>query len=224
MHAPPEKLAALRHLLAARFPTAPRAAARALRTGLPAIDDAAGGLPLGALTEFACTAPSCGSHLLLAQLLAATRAARTRAALVDTADAFDPASFPADLLAHLVWVRCPPRTASPPHSALADALAATDLLARDANLTLVILDLRHAPDRELRRTPATLWYRLQRAVAPADLALVVLTPRATVPSAQLRFTLATSHPAAALAAARPVLATALAPALERQRLPAALAG
>ncbi len=203
----PEKLAELRRKLAEKFPTAPRAAARALRTGLAAIDDTAGGLPLGAVTEIVCTAPSCGSHLLLEQLLAATRATRTRVALVDAADSFDPSSFPVDLLAHLVWVRCTPAT----------ALAATDLLTRDANLGLVVLDLRHASDRELRLTPSRSWYRLQRAVEPTDLALVVITPHATVPSAQLRFTLNTSHATTALACERPALSTALTPALQRQR-------
>ena len=205
MSAAPAKLAALRHLLAERFPAATRTPARALTTGIPAIDDATGGLPLGALTEIICAAPSCGSQLLLGQLLAATRATRTRVALVDSADAFDPASWPVDLLAHLVWVA-------------ATALAATDFLTRDTNLGLVVLDLRHTPDRELHRTPATLWYRLQRAVEPTDLALVVITPRATVPSAQLRFTLATSHAITAFALERPALSTALMPAVQRQRL------
>jgi hypothetical protein len=214
MAAAPEILAGLRRQLAERFPTAPRVAARALRTGLAAIDDAAGGLPLGAITEIVCTAPSCGSHLLLEQLLAVTRATRTRVALVDASDSFDPSSFPVDLLAHLVWVRCTPAT----------ALTATDLLARDANLGLVVLDLRDSSERELRRTPASFWYRLQRAAEPADLALVVITPRATVPSAQLRFTLNTSHTATTLALERPALSTALAPRLQRQRLQVAATG
>jgi len=204
----PEILARLRRQLAERFPTAPRTAARALPTGLAAIDDATGGLPLGAVTEIVAGAPSCGSQLLLEQLLGATRATRTRVALVDASDSFDPASFPVDQLAHLVWVRCTAAT----------ALATADLLTRDANLGLVVLDLRRATERELRRTPSTFWYRLQRAVEPADLALVVITPRATVPSAQLRFGLNTPHAAATLALERPALATALAPALQRQRL------
>ena len=230
MAATPEKLAELRRQLAEKFPTAPRVTARALCTGLAAIDDATGGLPLGAVTEIVCAAPSCGSQLLLGQLLTATRATRTRVALVDAADSFDPESFPVDLLAHLVWVRCTPATLSakvyPPlaapqatrASATADALAATDLLTRDANLGLVVLDLRQATERELRRTPASFWYRLQRAVEPADLALLVFTPCATVPSAQLRFLLNASHPITALASERPALSTALAPALQRQRL------
>jgi hypothetical protein len=207
-----EKLAALRHLLAGRFPSAPAATGRNLRTGLPDLDEATGGLPLGAVTEIVCASPSCGSHLLLGQLLAATRLTRTRVALIDGTDSFDPSSFDPDLLAHLVWTRC---------AGTAAALQAADLLVRDANLGLVVLDLRHASPADLQRTPAPHWYRLQRAVAPTDLALVVATPRASVPSAQLRFELATPHAVDALAADRSALAARLAPSLQRQRLRAA---
>lgn len=222
MAAAPEKLAALRHLLAERFPTATRTtgtaaglgAGRVLPTQLPAIDDVAGGLPLGAVTEMICAAPSCGSHLLLHQLLAVTRRERLRVALVDGTDSFDPASAPVDLLAHLLWVRCAGTT---------PALQAADLLARDANFGLVVLDLRRAPESDLRRIPGPQWYRLQRAVEPIDLALVVLTPRASVPSAQLRFALQTSHLFSACAAERPALIARLAPGLQRQRLAASAA-
>jgi hypothetical protein len=211
MAAAPLSIADLRQQLAKRFPTAARTTGRALVTGLPAIDQATGGIPLGAITEIVCATPSCGGHLLLGQLLLATRTLRTRVALIDSTDCFDPASFDEDLLAHLVWVRC--------HSTTA-ALNAADLLARDANLGLVILDLRRAPAADLRRTPSTQWYRLQRAVEPADLALVVETPRASVPSAQVRFALAMSHGIDALNRERATLTTELAPSLQRQRLQA----
>lgn len=211
--AAPEKLAALRHLLAERFPTATRPASGVLATGWPAFDEpAGGGLPLSALTEIVCAAPSCGGELFLGQLLAVTRATRRRVALIDAADTFDPASHPADELAHLIWVRC----ARP-----ADALSATDLFARDANLGLVVLDLRRAPETLLRRIPGPQWYRLQRAVESTDLALVVLSPRACVPSAQLRLQLGRPFPLAALSTERPALAAQLAPTLQRQRLHAA---
>jgi hypothetical protein len=209
MSAAPAQLAALRHLLAERFPSAPRTAGRVLATGLATLDAATGGLPLSAISEVVCAAPSCGGHLLLAQLLAITRTARTRVALIDGHDEFDPASLPPDLLAHLVWVRC---------AGAAEALAAADLLARDANFALVVLDLRRASAGELRRIPAPTWYRLQRAVEGADLALLVATPRPVVPSAQLRLLLATSLPAAALDAERPALVATFAPAVQRQRL------
>lgn len=207
------KLTTLRHLLAERFPAAPRPASRTLTTGLSSLDEATDGLPLGAITEIVCAAPSCGGHLFLSQLLATTRTTRTRVALIDGTDCFDPASFPADLLAHLVWVRCASTTAA--------ALQAADLLTRDANLGLVVLDLRRAPEAELRRIPSTHWYRLQRAVESTDLALVVETPRACVPSAQVRFTFNQAQPATALDCARPALAADLAPVLQRQRLRAA---
>lgn len=206
--AAPDKLAALRRQLAERFPAAHRTVGRVLPTGIAAIDHSAGGLPLSAITEIVCAAPSCGGHLLLGQLLALTRAAGQRVALVDGADSFDPGSHPPDLLAHLLWVRCTGTTM---------ALQAADLLARDANLGLVVLDLRRAPEADLRRIPGPQWYRLQRAVEPTDLALVVATPRAAVPSAHLRLTLGTSHPFDALDRERPALTAELAPVLTRQR-------
>jgi hypothetical protein len=218
MAAAPEKLASLRHLLAERFPDVPGAATpfggltasrRVFATGIPAVDDIAGGLPLNAITELVCAAPSCGSHLFLGQLLAVSRAARQRAALIDSTDSFDPGSLPEDLFAHLIWVRC---------SSTAVALQAADLLARDANLGLVVLDLRHAPLADLRGTPATQWYRLQRAVESSDLALVVETPRALVPSAQLRLVLDTSLTTGTLNADRTTLGAQLAPTVQRQRV------
>ena len=211
MAAAPEKLAALRHLLAERFPTVPRTMGRVLTTGIPALDEATGGLPLGAVTEVVCAAASAGSHLLFGQFLAATRASRTRVALIDSTDSFDPASFTDDLLAHLVWVRCTGAVA---------ALNAADLLARDANLGLVVLDAGRAAATDLRRIPSTQWYRLQRAVEPTDLALVVITPRAAVPSAQLRFVLSNPHASSAFERERTALALQLTPALQRQRLQA----
>jgi len=203
------KLSALRQLLADRFPQAARSDARVLATGVPAIDNALGGLPCGALTEIVCAAPSCGSQLMLGELLRATRQERGRMALIDGHDSFDPQSWPEDWLRHLVWARC---------RDTAMALHVADIMARDANFRLVAIDLRRASAAELRRTPAPFWYRLQRSAEPTDLALVVLTPRATVPSAQLRLQLDRSPPAAVFGEARPMLALALTPVVQRQRL------
>ena len=104
----------------------------------------------------------------------------------------------------------------------ARALQAADLLARDANLAVVVLDLRLASAAELRRTPGPLWYRLQRAVEPADLALVIETPFAVVPCARVRLELTVSHDATALGRARAELAARLSPVLQRHRLRAAV--
>jgi hypothetical protein len=197
-----------------RFPPAARAADDALATGMPAVD-AAGGLPRPGLTELVCSAPSCGSQLFIGQLLQVTRAQSLRVALVDRGDAFDPGSWPAPLLEHLVWVRA--RNAS-------EALSAADLLARDANLALVILDLRHTALGELRRITSPSWYRLQRAVEPTLLAGLILTPFSLVPSVRLRLELGESHSLAAQNQPRPQLTTVLAPELLRQRVHATATG
>ncbi len=212
MSAPIARLSSLRQLLAERFPRPERTGARRLTTGIPEVDEAAGGIPCGAVTEIVCAAPSCGSQLLVGELLRATREEHGRVALLDGADSFDPQSWPEDWLRHLVWVRC---------QDVAMALRAADLVTRDANFHLVILDLRHAPAGELRRTPASFWYRLQHSAEPSDLALVVLTPRATVASARLRLQLDRSPTFAAFETPRPELVRSLAPEVQRQRLIAA---
>ena len=130
-------------------------------------------------------------------------------ALIDYADDFDPGSWPADDLRCLVWLRC---------RNVQDALPLADLFARDANLQLVFLDLRHAAARDLRRIPATTWYRLQRALEQTDASLLVFTPTAAVPSAQLRLTLERSFDFPALSAPRPALTAALPISVQRQRL------
>jgi hypothetical protein len=167
MRGSPENLAALRLLLAERFPQAAPRPAATLPTGVAAIDEAGdGGLPLGGITEVVALAPSTGGQLLISRLLAATRERRMRAALVDALDAFDPQSHEPPLLQHLVWVRC--RT-------LDEAMHAADILVRDANLALVMVDLRGVAARALRGVPATTWYRLQRALERTDMAMVVFT-------------------------------------------------
>ncbi len=208
------QIAALRQQLAARFPTAQRAPGRALATGIPAIDEpTGGGLPLSAVTEITCRASSCGAQLLLQQLLLLTRKERRRIALVDSSDSFDPGSCAPDSLTHLLWVRL---------TDTALALQAADLLARDANLGLVVLDLRHAPEADLRRIPAPQWYRLQRAIEPTDSALIVFTPRPSVASAQLRLELGQSFPPSAFNHERPSLIASLSPVVQRQRVHAAV--
>jgi hypothetical protein len=215
MHPGPfSSVSALRELLHQRFPTAQRAADDALATGIPAVD-AAGGLPRPGLTELVCSTPSCGSQLFLGQLLHVTRQQALRVALVDRGDAFDPSSWPPHLLEHLVWVRA--RHAP-------EALHAADLLARDANLGLVVLDLRHTALAELRRIPSPTWYRLQRAIEPTLMAGVLLTPFALVPSVRLRLELGTAHSLATQTRPRPDLVPALAPELTRQRTHATAAG
>jgi hypothetical protein len=167
--------------------------------GVEEIDRAlAGGLRRGLLTELVSAAPSSGGQSVLAGLLAATRAARSRLALIDGADGFDPATVPGDCLRHLVWVRCEKQE---------QAIAAADILVRDGNYAVVVLDLRGLAERALRRMPAGVWYRLQRAAETGGAAVLVQTEFPLVPAVPWRLSLDQSLPlTAALRARAEVLA------------------
>jgi len=181
-------IAALRQLVADRLPgsmdrdrTGP-----AFPTGVPALDEALGdGLPAGVLTEIVSAGAGSGGQLVQLRLLCAAAALGRRAALVDATDAFDPQTAGDDALRALIWVRC-----ADPDGGI--ALRAADLLVRDANIGLVILDLRGCAQPGLRRTPATAWYRLQRAAEGAGVPLVVQTSKPLVPSAGCRVLLSPS--------------------------------
>lgn len=201
-------VASLRQLLAERFPQASRPAGGVVPTGIPSADEAAGGLPRHALSELICPAPSAGGHLFIAQLLAGTRARSARVALIDAADQFDPCSLPPEELEHLVWVRC----ARP-----GDALPVADLLVREDNFDLVVLDLSALALPVLRRIRAAAWQRLQRAAEQTDLAFLVLSPCTLVPGARLRLQLGRPHGLAALELERPHLAVDLEVFVQRQR-------
>jgi hypothetical protein len=168
----------LRELLAAKYPQLPLRRAGSFVTGIPRLDALLGeGLPLGAITEVVSEG---GGGLLLATLLTASASRCTFLALIEAGDSFDAAAWPQDKLARLLWVR---------GGTAERALKAADLLLRDGNLPLVVLDLRASPLAEARRIPATSWYRLQRVVEPTATAFVVLTPQRLVSSARARLQL-----------------------------------
>jgi hypothetical protein len=178
----------LRDLLGQRFPQVRMSLAERLpkrpffATGLPQIDGLLeGGLPKGAITETVCPPTEAGGALILRRVLRLTGRDRQRVAVIDGQDGFDPCALSNELLASLLWVRC--------HDP-AQALKTTDLVLRDGNLPLVILDLHHNPAKQLRKIPGTTWYRLQRIIEPTPTALLVMTPHAMVSSAEARLSLA----------------------------------
>jgi hypothetical protein len=192
--APSQTVSDLRSLLAARFPERSRRPHGGVPAAVRPVDDAlGGGLPAGRLTELVSAVPSGGGQTVLASLLAATQAARQRIALVDGSDAFAPGAVPADMLRHLVWVRC---------RAPGDAFAAADILVRDGNYAVVVLDLRGCAERALRRTPASTWYRLQRAAEGGSVAVLVQTQSALVPAVPARLVLGAAMSLADAAAER----------------------
>ena len=173
------KVIDLRQLLAERFPQTFARATDRLRTGLPAIDAAIGGLPKNAVTELSSPNLSAGSALLIHVLLQRAHRDGFFIALIDGSDSFDPQPS-AHALRNLLWVRC--------HQA-AEAVQAADLLLRDGNFSLVVLDLVLNAGEELRKLPQTHWYRLQRLVEAAPTAFLVLTRRNMISSAQLKLSL-----------------------------------
>lgn len=152
---------------AAALRAASRPAPETLSTGIPAVDSLTGGLPRGAITEI-CGGPSSGRTSLLVSALAQATARREVCALLDTSDAFDPASAAqagVDLDS-LLWVRCAGRTDH--------ALTAADWLLQGGGFGVVAFDLAGVPPATTRRISLASWFRLRRAIEHTPTVLLVL--------------------------------------------------
>jgi hypothetical protein len=180
----------LRQLLTEKFPglrtrlDEPASAPGAVwPTGLPQLDEPLrGGLPKGAMTEIVAEKRGSGSALLIAGIIRRACRENQFVALVDGRDSLEVTQVGGEL-SRLLWVRC--RSAN-------EAMKAADLLLRDGNVPLVVLDLAANPAGELRKIPATTWYRFQRLLEQTATACLVLTPRAMVSPAQARLELRSS--------------------------------
>lgn len=171
-------LAQLRATLEQRFPEAALRPAHVRETGWAALDAEEGTIALGAVAEL-CSSQACG-RLFLHRILESARRRGEWAGLVEAGSSFDPQSYGADNLKRLLSVFC---------KNTEHAVKAADLLLRDANLPLVLLDLQTAPPRSLGRIPANTWHRFQRLVERSGTALVVLTPQPMVEAARTRVVL-----------------------------------
>ena len=177
-------LISLRQLLADRFPksrlglpvVAP--APTRLTTGTPPLDATlGGGLVPGEITELVGTGAGSGSCQVLHALLRHVAARGEFLALIDGADSFDATAVAPDVLAHLLWVRC--RTVD-------EALGAADVLLRDPNLPLVVIDLKLNAPAQLRKAPAAAWHRFARLLEQNAVTVLVITPHAMVHGAGCR--------------------------------------
>jgi hypothetical protein len=175
------KIIDLRNLLAIRFPRAPMPVGTRLVTGLASFDQSiSGGLPKGAITELISPRGSAGSASLVHAFIHGAYRDKYFIALIDGRDSFDPCALANSILRQLLWVRC---------TKAIEAVKAADLLLRDGNFPLVILDLILNSPEELRKIPQTTWYRLQRLVESVPTACLVLTRYEMVSSAQLKLIL-----------------------------------
>lgn len=165
-----DRLANLRSLLATRFPGS-------LDTHLsaaPPTQTLASLIP-GKLIEIA-SSPGCGGEGLLLRRFCEQSTGLV--ALVDGADAFDPAVVTQETRQRLLWVRC--------HRAT-EAVRAADLLLRDGNVSTVLMDLRLLPLRELLRQPSSVWHRLRMLAERAQVSVGIFSPGRVVPCAARRW-------------------------------------
>src|ERR1700737_2499690 len=183
--APPGLIFDLRNSLAERFPRAPSPAATVLTTKLPFLDHViGGGFPKRAITELISPQPSAGSASLIHELLQCAQRDRYFLALIDGRNSFDPSAFEAgNALRHLLWVRC---------TKASETIKAADLVLRDGNFPLVIVDLVLNAPEELSKIPQTSWYRLQRLVEAASTACLIMSRQSIVRRAQLKIVIENS--------------------------------
>lgn len=136
-----------------------------------------GALAHGELAEI-WTERGIGCGVAVREVMRAMNAAGHFLAFVDGCDGFDPACIEEAVLRRMLWVRT--RTAE-------EAVKAADLLLRDGNLPLVLLQLRGLPLKSLQRVPSQHWYRLQRLAKETGTACLIVTPAPMIPCARKRW-------------------------------------
>ncbi|MEN8853885.1 MAG: hypothetical protein ABF333_02910 [Akkermansiaceae bacterium] len=191
------QIADLRRQLQEKFPGAHRGFAEEAED--LCFDPASLSLPSGSLNELVAPGLCSGASLMISELLEKER--DLPLALIDGRDSFDPGSYGSEKCGRLFWIRC--REAM-------QAIQCTDLLLRDGNLPLVLLDLHLTSERELRRIPSAIWHRFRAEARDSGAALLALTPRPCLPSPHSRFTLSSIFTLANIERESPTLRTAAA--------------
>jgi hypothetical protein len=133
--------------------------------------------PKRQMLECVCEGASVGGHSFLELLMRAPWDSGIFTVLVDSANAFDPASWDAELMEHLLWVRV---------ANAKQLVRALDLLLRDDNFALVAADTRGIEARELQSIQPFAWYRLQRLAHQRAGGCVIFTDTPSVRCADRR--------------------------------------
>lgn len=174
---PPEKIVQLHQALAERGFSVCSFAEPEQEEALVEVPVLQGELALGELVELS-TSGSCGGGFVVREIVQAMVARGLFLAMVDGGDGFDPGSFDAMMLARMLWIRT---------RVTEEAIKAADLLLRDGNLPLVVLQLRGLSMTALRKVPSQHWYRLQRLAEQTGTTCLVVTPQPFVPCARKRW-------------------------------------
>lgn len=169
----PSDIVELRRQLAESFPSAHRQRIETETFPLPGLQP----VPQGSLTELIVSETTAGCALILAHLLEETESP-IPLAFIDPEDSFDPASF--DSKRPLLWLRSQNATKS---------LQAADILLRDGNLPLILIDFTLTPISELRKIPPSSWYRLRNLSETSGSSLLALTSAPLIAAAASRQTL-----------------------------------
>ncbi|MBK1835494.1 hypothetical protein [Roseibacillus ishigakijimensis] len=180
---------ALRRQLSARFPAAHAGRKEPESHHFQSLPP----LPKATLSELVSPPEVTGLGLVLAELLAQSRGEEQTPplALIDPGDHFDPASY--SVHRPLLWLRAP---------SLKKALQAADLLVRDGNIPLVLLDCSLTPLPEVRQIPPSSWYRLRALAEASGTLLLALTSTPTLPAATTRYQLTSALTLTDMAALR----------------------
>ena len=174
----------LKQLLQERHPRIPvgwrevPAPQEAVPSGVPGMDLLLeGGFPRGEFTELVGHGDGSGTAQVIHALLRRVARDGQFMALVDGSDSFDLHAEEQDTLAHLLWVRC---------KDAAEAFKAADLLLRDHNFPLLVIDLKLNPVVQLRKISASTWYRWARLMEHNQTTVIVVTPFSIVSGASCR--------------------------------------
>ena len=187
------RMEALRALVAEKFPQSPRRQEGRLPIGCKAFDQK-GGFLRGAVTEV-CGSIA-GGVLLLAAVVNTAMRDGFFIGLIDAANSFEPSDWKDEYLSRILWVMC---------GAAGPAIKAADILLRDGNLPVVILDLQMLPMSQLQCIPASTWHRFQRVIEPTATVLTVMTPQPVVEGAAARMAIRTDLTLDAMHLPRPAL-------------------
>lgn len=189
----PNQAAQLKNLLQEKFPSAARpefgdntklAPRKILSSGLPSLDKM--GLPQGTLSEVYPSGPgSSGISLLLVNLLETQASSAIPLALIDLHGRCDFVTL-GSLCERLLWIHCEQPTTS---------LQVTELLVRDGNLPIILLDLTSLSLREQNQiAQPSHWHKLRQFSEASGTTLIVLTHRHCLPGSHHHFQLQTTLP------------------------------